>query len=185
MKKIFLAVFVALLCGCSLLNTNSPSDKVKALLDMYKNQDESIISQLEETISREYTGDFKDRYKDLMINQYKNMEYKITDEAIDKDSAVVSAEVTVYDYGSAIESSNAYLKEHEDEFLKENNKDDKTAKKSIDSDKYLDYKLKMMEEVDDRRTYNIEFYLTKNDNEWVLDDLSSETISKLHGTYME
>ncbi len=179
MKKILIGFFIFLLSACSLMGMNTPKEKVKELLDKYKNQDTSIITQLEDTISSEYKGDYKDRYKNLMINQYKNMEYKITDEIIDDNTAVVTVDVTIYDYGSSIDNANEYLREHEKEFYKDE------EKKEIDNDKFLDYKLDLLEEVDDRKTYTIEFTLTKEDNEWKLDDLSNENISKLHGIYYE
>lgn len=179
MKKYIIALFVILLSACSIMGTNTPKEKVKELLDKYKNQDTSIITQLEDTISNEYKGEYKDRYKKLMINQYKNMEYKITDEIIDGNTAVVTADVTVYNYGSMIDTANEYLREHEQEFYKDE------EKKEIDNDKFLDYKLDLLEEVDDRKTYTVEFTLTKEDNEWVLDDLSNKTISKIHGIYYE
>lgn len=179
MKKILIGFFIFLLSACSLMGMNTPKEKVKELLDKYKNQDTSIITQLEDTISSEYKGDYKDRYKNLMINQYKNMEYKIIDEIIDDNTAVVTVDVTIYDYGSSIDNANEYLREHEKEFYKDE------EKKEIDNDKFLDYKLDLLEEVDDRKTYTIEFTLTKEDNEWKLDDLSNENISKLHGIYYE
>lgn len=179
MKKILLGIFITFLSACSLMGTNTPKERVKELLDKYKNQDTSIITQLEETISGEYKGEYKDRYKELMLNQYKNMEYKITDEIIDGNTAVVTADVTVYNYGSMIDNANEYLKEHEQEFYKDE------EKKEIDNDKFLDYKLDQLEQVEDRKTYTIEFTLTKDNNEWKLDDLSNENISKLHGIYYE
>ena len=183
MKKIILSVFISLsiflLCACSLGNSNDPKETVKDFLDKYKNQDSDVISDLDETISSEYTGENKERYKNLMINQYKNMEYKITDEIIDGNTAVVTADVTVYNYGSMIDNANEYLKEHEQEFYKDE------EKKEFDNDKFLDYKLDQLEQVEDRKTYTIEFTLTKDNNEWKLDDLSNENISKLHGIYYE
>lgn len=180
MKKFLVTMFVILLSACSLINMNSPKEKVKELLDKYKNQDTTIIGQLDNIISSEYSGNYKDRYKKLMLNQYKNMEYKITDEIIDGDTAIVTVDVTVYNYSSAIDSANEYLKNHEDEFY--NNKEEE---KAIDNDKFLDYKLDLLEETNDRKTYTLEFTLTKVDKEWTLDDLSNENISKLHGIYLE
>lgn len=179
MKKTLIGFFIILLSACSLIQTNSPKEKVKELLDKYKNQDTVIITKLEDTISSEYKGDYKDRYKKLMINQYKNLEYKIIDEIIDGDTAVVTADVTVYDYGSAVENANEYLRSHEQEFYKDE------EKKEIDNDKFLDYKFNLLEEVEDRKTYTLEFTLTKEDKEWKLDDLSSKNISKIHGIYIE
>ena len=180
MKKILIGFFIFLLSACSLIPSNSPKEKVKELLDKYKNQDNMVISELDNIISKEYTGSNKDRYKALLLNQYKNMEYKITDEIVDGNTAVVTADVTVYDYASSIESANDYLKKHEEEFYKS-----ESEEKTIDNDKFMDYKLDLLEETTDRKTYTIEFTLTKEDKEWVLDDLSNDNISKIHGLYIE
>ena len=179
MKK-FLATFfiIIFLSACTLIETNSPKEKVKELLDKYKNQDSIVVKELDDIISKEYKGEYKERYKKLMLNQYKNMEYKITDEIIDGNTAVVTTDVTVYNYGNAIETANEYLKDHEEEFYK---KDEKV----LDNDKFLEYKLDLLEETKDRKTYTVEFTLTKEDKEWVLDDLSNNNISKIHGLYIE
>ena len=180
MKKTLIGFFIILLSACSLMANNTPKEKVKELLDKYKNQDSMVISELDDVISNEYTGDYKERYKTLLTNQYKNMEYKITDEIIDGNTAVVTADVTVYNYASSIETANEYLRKHEEEFYKEDTED-----KTIDNDKFLDYKLDLLEETTDRKTYTIEFTLTKEDKEWKLDDLSDDNISKIHGLYIE
>ena len=180
MKKILAILFVILLSACSLLDNNSPKEKVRELLDKYKAQDNAIITELDTVISKEYSGDYKDRYKKLILNQYKNMNYKITDEIIDGDTAVVSVDITVYDYGNAIDNANDYLKKHEEEFYKTDSEE-----KKVDNEKFLDYKLDLLEEVEDRKTYTVEFTLTKEEKDWVLDDLSNENISKIHGLYTE
>lgn len=180
MKKILIGFFIFLLSACSLMGSNSPKEKVKELLDKYKNQDNMVISDLDEVISTEYSGNNKERYKTLLLNQYKNMEYKITDEIIDGNTAVVTVDVVVYDYASSIDSANDYLKKHEEEFYIEDSEE-----KTIDNDKFNDYKLDLLEETTDRKTYTIEFTLTKEDKEWVLDTLSDDNISKIHGLYNE
>ena len=180
MKKILAIFFILLFSACSLMDINTPKEKVRELLDKYKNQDTMVTSELDNVISSEYSGDYKDRYKKLMLNQYKNMEYDITDEIIDGDTAIVTADVTVYNYGNMIETANEYLKNHEEEFYMED-----TEEKVVDTNKFLDYKLNLLEEVKDRRTYTVEFTLTKEDKEWKLDDLSNENISKIHGIYID
>lgn len=179
MKKILIGLFAFLLSACSLIQSNGPKERVRELLDKYKSQDSVIISQLDDIISEEYDGEYQERYKKLMINQYKNLEYEITDEIIDGNTAVVTADITVYNYGSAIETANEYLKEHEEEFYKDEDK------KEIDNNKFMDYKFDLLEQVDDRKTYTLEFTLTKEDKDWILDDLSNEKISKIHGIYYE
>ena len=201
MKKILLIMTVLVLSACSLGMSITPKQKVSEFLDKYKKQDETILSQLEETIKSEYTkDDYRDRYKNLMTNQYKNMEYTLKDEIIDGDNAVVEAEITVYDYGSSIRKANEYLNSNPDKFKKEDkttideeDSDDETTDESkldsgllgnYDEDKFIDYKLSEMEKVTDTVTYTIEFTLTKVDNEWQIDALSNSDIQKLHGIYI-
>ena len=200
MKKILLVIGILLLSACSLGMSMTPKQKVSEFLDKYKKQDETILSQLEEIVKGEYTkDDYRDRYKTLMINQYKNMEYTLKDEIIEEDNAVVEAEITVYDYASSIKKSNEYLNSNSDKFSKdekptiEENSDDETTNEShtdsgllgnYDEDKFIDYQLSQMEKVTDTVTYTIEFTLTKVDGEWQIDALSNSDIQKLHGIYI-
>lgn len=202
MKKIFLGLFVCLLSACTLGVANTPKEIVKEFLDKYKNQDSEVLDNLDETISSEYTGEYKERYKTLMINQYKDMDYKITDEVVDGNTALVTADITVYDYSSAIDNANNYLSEHEDEFYKDSSDEttreeagndtnsesgvvSETKDKVVDTAKFLQYKLGLLEDVKDKKTYTIEFSLTKEDDKWKLDSLSDTDIEKLHGIYSE
>ena len=207
MKKILIGLFVVFLTACSLSMNSEPKAKVKELLDKYKNQDTSVITNLDDVIDSEYEGEYKERFKTLLMNQYKNMEYKITDEQIDGDTAIVTADITIYNYGTAIDSANTYLQEHEKEFYKsatnnntltsgentdnsnENNLISENTTQNnvneIDYDKFLDYKLNLLEEVTDRKTYSIDFTLTKENDKWVLDELPTDTIRKIHGLYTE
>lgn len=120
MKKIIVAFMVILLSACTLGSAVTPRQKVSEFLDKYKNQNTDIISQLEETIETDITNtDHRDRYKTLMTNQYKNMEYEIIEEIVEEDNAVVEVEITVYDYASAIRNSNDYLNNNPDKFTNE------------------------------------------------------------------
>ena len=120
MKKIIVALMVIFLSACTLGKAVTPRQKVSEFLDKYKNQNTDVVSQLDETIKTDITDQKqRDRYKTLMLNQYKNMEYERKDEIIEDDNAVVEVEITVYDYASALKNSNTYLNEHLDEFKKD------------------------------------------------------------------
>lgn len=120
MKKFIVALMVIFMSACTLGTADTPREKVSEFLDKYKNENTDIISQLEETIDNDITDeDHKSRYKTLMTNQYKNLEYEIKDEIIEDENAVVEVEITVYDYASAIKNANTYLNEHADEFKKD------------------------------------------------------------------
>lgn len=199
MKKILIGLTVILLSACSLGMSTTPKQKVVEFLDKYKNQDETILLQLDDLINGEYTNeDYRGRYKTLLLNQYKNLEYTIKDEIIDGDNAVVEAEITVYDYASSIKKSNEYLNSNPDKFKKDEkttiNEDSDMAEESntdsgllgnYDEDKFIDYKLSQMEKVEDKVTYTIEFTLTKVNGEWQMDDLSNSDIQKIHGIYIK
>ena len=187
MKKILIGLMVFFLSACTLMGAVTPKQKVSEFLDKYKNQDSEILTQLDETINSEYTNDdYRSRYRTLMTNQYKNLDYKIKDEIIEDDNAVVEAEITVYDYASAIRNSNDYLNTNPNESVLDNNdtetkKDDNMT--TYDEDKFIDYRLKQMENISDTVTYTIEFTLTKVNGEWQMDALSNADIEKIHGIY--
>lgn len=203
MKKIFLALFIIILSACTLGVATTPKQKVSEFLDKYKNENNNIIEELVDTIKTDIkVADHQERYKTLMIKQYKNMKYEIKDEIIEDNNAVVDAEITVYDYGSAIKKANEYLNSHQDEFNNDtkptvkdendasiNEKSDETdpnaiTNSSYDEDKFMEYKISEMEKVNDTVKYTIEFTLTKVNGEWQLDQLSNEDIEKLHGIYV-
>ena len=179
MKKFIMSLLIILAAGCSLNMNATPKQKVEDYLNKYKTEHNSVIEQLKETIDNAFDKDeYKERYNTLILNQYKELEYKITDEIVEDNTAVVEAEVTVLDYGKASKNADDYLTTHRDEFLGDDNK--------YDNDKFDDYRLSLMEKVTDKTTYKIEFNLTKNDNgEWEIDNLSDNDLKKLHGIYVE
>lgn len=179
MKKILLSLLIILISGCSLNMNPTPKQTVENYLNKYKSEHNDVISQLKETIDAAFDKDeYKERYKTLILNQYKKLEYKVTDEITESDSAVVEVEVKVLDYGTASKKADDYLLEHKEEFLDEN--------KKLDNDKFQDYKLSLMEKVKDITTYTIEFNLTKDDKgKWEIDNLSDNDLEKLHGIYID
>lgn len=187
MKKFLIALFVILLSACSLGKANTPTQKVEELLDKYKNQDSEVLSDLDDSIPDEYSESDKKRYKDIMVNQYKNLEYKITNESIEGNEAVVDAEITVYDYASVMNNASEYLKNHIEEFQAEVKEtvDEITNNDDYDQNKYNEYRLNKLEEATDKKIYTIEFNLTKEDDEWKIEPLTDSDIQKLHGLYEE
>lgn len=193
MKKIFLGLLVILLSACSIGAATTPKQKVSEFLDKYKSENTDIIEDLVNTIKADINlADHQERYKTLMTKQYKNLEYEIKDEIIEDTNAVVEAEITVYDYGSAIRKANEYLNSNPDKFKKDPDNqvntneasDDTTTTTSYDEDKFMEYKISEMEKVSDTVKYTIEFTLTKVNDEWQIDQLSDSDIEKLHGIYV-
>ena len=104
----------------------------------------------------------------------KDMKYEIKEEKIDGDNAVVTAQITVYDYYNAEKEANTYLTNNPDKF-----KTDDVYDESL----FTDYKLEQLDKVTDTVDYTIDFTLTKVDNEWVVNDLTNEQLEKIHGVY--
>ena len=99
--SIFLIFF---LFGCNLGNT--PTSKVEDLLMKYQKLDQDIITDINDVLEEEnLTEEQKERYKKLLENQYKNLSYKIKDEQIDGDNAIVTIELEVMDYKKAKEKT--------------------------------------------------------------------------------
>ena len=115
-------------------------------------------------------------YKDVIKRQYKDLKYKITDEVVTNDKAVVTTEIEVYDLRKVIDDADKYLESNKEEFYKE-------GTTTTDTSKFWDYKLENMKKMTDRVKYTIDFSLTKIENEWKLDDLLEIDRQKIHGLY--
>lgn len=175
-KKILLFFGLFLLVGCTQM-MNTPTKQVEEFLGKYQTMDKRVMSQLDEVIDSAgtMTKEHKEKYRDLMKNQYKNLSYKIKDDTEDGDEATVEVEIEVYDYATAIKNAESYLLTHRDEFLDE--------KEEVDDEKFMNYKLKQMDEVKDKVKYTLHFVLEKKDKEWKLEDITDIDRQKLHGLY--
>lgn len=178
MKKV-LSIFIVflLVVGCGNM-MNTPTKKVEEFLSKYQTMDEKVLAQLDEVINSAgtMTKEQKEKYRDLMKNQYKNLSYKIKEETTDGDTSTVEVEIEVYDYATSISESETYLATNKDEFI---NKDTKL----VDDEKFMDYKLKQLDDVKDKVKYTINFTLNKVDGTWKLDDITEIDRQKLHGLY--
>ncbi len=188
--------FLLFLAGCA--NTaNTPTSKVEEFLGKYQSMDEDVTTQLDQVLSDDdsMNDEQKEKYRALMEKQYQNLSYKIENENIDGDSATVDVEIEVLDYATSIAKSKEYYEEHKDEIEEEEkqDKEDNTnvAEDAVDdaesavkeSAAYINYKLKELESVSDTTTYTITFYLTKEDGDWKLQDISDLDLQKIHGLY--
>ena len=177
MKKILIFIFVIfLLTGCNNI-MNTPTKRVENLLSKYQQQDNEVLTQLDDTLLEEtlLSVEQKSRYRDLMIRQYKNLAYTVKDETIDGKTAVVEVEIEVYDYNKAISSAEDYLLSSPTEFQ------DDTG--NVNTNTYNEYKIAQMEKVKDKVTYTINFTLSKVDDKWLVDDLTETERMKIHGLY--
>ena len=162
--SIFLTFF---LFGCNLGNT--PTSKVEDLLMKYQKLDEDITNDINEVLEEEnLTNEQKERYKKLLESQYKNLSYKIINEEIDGDNAVVTIELEVMDYKKAIEKTEKEFDEKEDYTIEE----------------YNNKKLDNLENIDEKVMYTIELTLDKDeDSNWQLNALTNIDKKKLQGMY--
>lgn len=204
MKKkiiVFLSLLVMFMTGCG-NNNMTPTAKVEEFLGRYQSMDSEVLTQLDNVISNDTTMDDtqKKDYKTLMEKQYQNLSYKIKDEEIDGDEAEVLVEIEVYDYANSIVESREYYTEHRDEFDDdeglldndgtdtnnngESNEEGEVVGGAVDSiSSFITYKIKQLMDVTDKAKYEITFHLTKEDGEWVIEDLTDVDRQKIHGLF--
>lgn len=179
MKKILISLLVFLmLTGCSLKDMdNTPSKKVEAFFDKYQTLDSNVLNDLDLTIADDTTIDESSRseYREFMKKHYQDLEYEIKDEKIDGDNATVEVEIKVRDYSKVLSDSDIYKDTNADEFKD----DDGNYSASL----FSVYRLNKMKEVTEKTTYTLEINLTKQDDEWIMDELSEEDEQKINGLY--
>ena len=196
--KIVVSAFILLLVivGCS-NNMSTPTNKVEEFLGKYQSMDEDVLKQLDQVIKDDdsMNDDQKDKYKALMEKQYQNLSYKIENEDIQGDSATVDVEIEVLDYATTASKAQEYYNEHKEEIEEKyndkkedndnslENAEDDVLQAVEESVAYINYKLEELETANDTVTYNMTFYLTKEDGEWILQDISDLDRKKLHGLY--
>lgn len=182
MKKIWIAILslftVFAIAGCGMTD-NTPTKRVEEFMNKYQSLDSDVLSQLDKVVSNDQTmeDDQRKDYTSLMKKQYQNMSYKIKDEKIENDTATVTTEVEVYDYRSALNNAETYYASNQDEFQDDDG--------NIDHKKYMDYRIKEMQKVTDRKKYELVFTLTKEDDQWTMDDITDSDRQKLHGLYQD
>ena len=196
--KIVVSAFILLLVivGCS-NNMSTPTNKVEEFLGKYQSMDEDVLKQLDQVIKDDDTmnDDQKDKYKALMEKQYQNLSYKIENEDIEGNSATVDVEIEVLDYATTASKAQEYYNEHKEEIEEKYNDKKEDNDNSLgnagddvlqaveESAAYINYKLEELETANDTVTYDMTFYLTKEDGEWILQDISDLDRKKLHGLY--
>ena len=179
MKKIVVSIITILflLVGCT-SEMDSPTKKVETFLSKYQKNDEEIVNEFDIGLLDEdnLTDEQKDKYKEIMLDQYKNLTYEIKEETVDGNEAEVEVEIEVYDYNTALANAYTYLDENADEFFVDD---------VLDAVKFIDYKLNQLFDYKDRITYTIEFQLTRADSnsEWEIKELTEADLKKIHGIY--
>ncbi len=173
MKKILVVLFLSIfiIIGCENI-VNSPTGVVENYFSNYQKLDKNVIKDLEDTIKKEenMNKEQKEEYKNIIEKQYQNLSYKITNEEVFKKNAVVDVEIEVLDYKTAIYKSTKYFEEHKDQFNEK-------------KEKFIDYKIKKLKEVNDKTKYKLTLNLTNNEGIWTIDELSDIDKQKIHGLY--
>lgn len=175
MKKIlvtFLLVFT--LFGCSVAGT--PTNKVEDYLSGYNSLSDAVVSDMETTIANEnLSNENLATYREVLTRQYKDLKYKVKDEVVTGDDAVVKVDITVYDLHKSDVNSQTYMNTHLEEF---NNADN-----VYDEELYSKYRLGEMLKATETVNYEVSFYLSRKDGEWQINDLNRDTLEKIHGLY--
>lgn len=181
LKKIFFSLaLVFVLTGCDMSEMNdTPTNRVEAFLDKYQTLDSNVLNDLDLTIADDMTIDEASRseYRDFMKSHYQDLKYQIKDEKIDGDKATVETEVTVKDYSKVLSDADVYKETNATEFNDESG--------NYDSLKFNKYRLGKLKDVQETKTYTITFNLTKENDDWILDELSETDEQKINGLYNE
>lgn len=177
MKKIgYLFLCVFLLSGCGKM-LNTPTKRVEMFFEKYQTLHADVIRDLDHIIAEEelFNTENRDQYRDLMKKHYQDLTYVIKEEEINGDQATVTAEITVTDFSKAMSDAEKYLKDHPEEFLDEKGKYDDTL--------YMKYRLDQLKEAKDKVKYTLKLKLTKDGDEWKLEELSDSDYQKINGIY--
>lgn len=189
MKKVFYALCSLLLltgCGEKITNEimNTPTKKVEALLNKYQKLDDDVLNDLDNIIdeTENLTTEERDKYRDVMKKHYESLSYKVKDETIDGDNAVVTVEIEVIDHTKSYQNTNNTDNDNNDNDDNNNNDNDNIIEDIADSFEDI---LDKMTKDKDTITYTLELSVTKYDDEWVVDPLSDDDIKKIHGIYVD
>ena len=171
---IFLAVM--LLTGCGDIS-NTPTKQVEGFFNQYQTLDQQVLDDLEQVISKEekFDEDNKEKYRDIIKKQYRNLTYYVKEEKVDGDTATVTAEITVYDFATVIADAEDYKNDHIDEFSDESG--------NFSQSKYIDYVIDQLDKTKEKVKYTLDLGLTKIEDKWKLNGLDSDTEDKILGIY--
>ena len=175
MKKIIiLFILVFGLCGCK-IEESTAKKTIELYFQSYNSLSDEVIRDLNRVVDGEnYTDDQRRLYKDILKRQYKDLKYDIISESYNGDTAVVRAKIQVYNYYSVQKQAEEHLKKNINQFYNDG---------KYDNNKYLDYKLSLMNSTSERVEYTIDFNLVRENDEWVLNEITSSDLEKIHGVY--
>lgn len=174
MKKIVsLLLIVLIVVGCG---NNTAKRSVENYMKKYKTLDSEVLVDLEKTIEKEnLTNEQEEKYRDILKKQYKDLVYDIVEEEYDNEVSYVTVKIEVYDLYKAGSDAVIYLENNPQEFYNED--------KLYDINKFIDYKLEKMKNTSERVTYTITLNVVKEDNKYVIEELTENDLKKIHGIY--
>lgn len=180
MKKLFtFLTFALILTGCSIGEdmNNTPTKQVETYLNNYQTLDSNVLAELDAIVANEemFDEDQQTTYRDILKKHYQDLTYTIKEETVNGDKATVEVEIEVTDYTKVLNEAESYRTTNKSEFLDDD--------EEFDEVKFNTYKLDLIRESDERVKYTIYFSLTKENNEWVLDDLTETEEEKILGIY--
>lgn len=177
MKKIlYIFLSIVLLTGCGEIS-NTPTKQVEGFFNKYQTLDQDVLDDLEQVISAEdkFNEVNKQKYRDIIKKQYKDLTYYVKEERVDGNTAVVTVEITVYDFASTISEAEDYKNNHISQF------NDETG--LFSQTKYTNYIIEQLGKTKEKVKYTLDLNLTKIDNKWKLEGLDSDTEDKILGIY--
>ena len=178
MKKIIVTVLtIFIVSGCK--SKMLASDVVKDYLYNYINISKDVKNSLNIVIdnNKEFNQEDKKLYKKIFLKQYRDLKFMILSEEYDNDKALITVNINVYDLSKAEEEATNFLSTHLKDFYDENN--------IFNNEKYINYKLNLMYNTNERIDYSIVFFLNKKKNNWILEQPTDSDLEKIHGIYKE
>ena len=174
MKKILYIVLILFyITGCG---NNTAKMAVEEHLNKYRNLDSEVLVSLENVINnKDLTNDQQEKYRSVLKKQYQDLAYEIVKEEYNDNISYVTVKVSVYDLFRAQSDASIYLSNNPEEFYNDNNEYDVT--------KYIDYKLDKMNDMLDKVEYTIVFTVYKEDDNYIVEDLTADDLEKIHGVY--
>ena len=174
-KALLISLLILFLAfGCGMANT--PTAKVEELLKRYNSNADVVKAELGDYLNTlGLDEDNRTSYQNVYLRQYSDLTYEVKEERIDGNNAVVAVQIKVYDYFTAENNINNYISTNQTEF-----NDEAGVYSAANA---LKYRIAELGKVKEKIEYTIDFTLTKVNDEWTIDNLSTEQLEKIHGTY--
>lgn len=178
MKKFFYLLVIVLVTACGVEDmSNTPTRQTELFLQRYQSLDAGVMNDLDRVIAEEvnFNTNQRDRYRKLMSSHYEDLTFNIKNEEVNGDDAIVTVEIEVRDYSRAVENADQYLESNPDEFSDDLGEHD--------LERFVDYKIGLLEESEEKVKYTLNISLNKVDGKWKVNQLSQTDLDKINGMY--